>query len=396
MASIDRLRAVKVALVGDFILDCYVHGNVERISPEAPVPVLRSVRRAGSVGGAGNVAAAVPALGGTCWCFGVVGHDAQAQELSKLLAEAGADAAPLIRLSDRPTAVKTRYVGLAQHRHAQQILRVDEECVEPLSEPVADELHRRFAATLEQADVVVLEDYNKGVFTPALTARLIASARAAGKAVVVDPASIRDFSKYRGATVIKPNRYEAATASGVNIVDDATLDEAARKLMEITQAQAILITLDKEGAYLLWAGQAGRRVPHHRPRAVYDITGAGDETLAMLAVALASGCDYAESADLANVAGGLEVERRGFVPVRREELIEEVQRMIGLRGGKVMSRTRLAEEVARRRAVGQTVVFTNGCFDLLHMGHVRYLQQARELGGCLIVAIHSDASVQRL
>jgi D-beta-D-heptose 7-phosphate kinase/D-beta-D-heptose 1-phosphate adenosyltransferase len=396
MDIIERLGKVKIALVGDFILDCYVYGTVERINPEAPVPVLRTVRRASNVGGAGNVAAAVPALGGQLWCFGVVGDDLQGQELSKLLAEAGADASTLIHLPDRPTAVKTRYVGLAQHRHAQQMLRVDEESVEPLDVPVTQELHAAFLAKLPQADIVVLEDYNKGVFTPELTARLIASARAAGKSVVVDPAQIGDFSKYRGATVIKPNRYEAATASGVNIVDDATLDQAARKLMEITQAQAIVITLDKEGSYLLAADQPGRRIPHERPRPVYDITGAGDETLATLAVALASGCDYTEAAELANVAGGLEVERQGFVPVRREELIEEVHRMIGLRGGKVLSRARLAEEVTRRRQAGQTVVFTNGCFDLLHMGHVRYLQQARELGNCLIVAINSDASVHRL
>jgi len=164
--------------------------------------------------------------------------------------------------------------------------------------------------------------------------------------------------------------------------------------MLTAQAEAVVITLDREGAYLLTKDLA-RRIPT-RPRAVYDGTGAGDEVLAMLATAVAEGCDYEQAVALANVAGGVEVERFGVVPIRRDELEDEMRRLIGLRGGKIVSRERLAEEVARRRGRGETIVFTNGCFDLLHMGHVRYLQEARELGSCLIVAINSDQSVRRL
>jgi D-beta-D-heptose 7-phosphate kinase/D-beta-D-heptose 1-phosphate adenosyltransferase len=212
----------------------------------------------------------------------------------------------------------------------------------------------------------------------------------------VDPALIRDYRRYRGATLLTPNRFESELASGLKITDDAALAAVARRIVEAADAQAVLITLDKEGGYLMDRGGSGRRVPSHKPRNVYDVTGAGDEVLAALAVAIAEGCTFDDAAALANVVGGLEVERFGVVPITRREVHEELREMVGLRGGKVLPRAVLAEEVARRRREGQTIAFTNGCFDLLHMGHVRYLQQARELGSCLIVAINSDDSVRRL
>jgi D-beta-D-heptose 7-phosphate kinase/D-beta-D-heptose 1-phosphate adenosyltransferase len=395
ITRLAALGAPKVALVGDFVLDRYVYGDVERINPEAPVPVLRIVKQTANAGGAGNVAAAVPALGAQVRCAGVIGNDAPATDLRSLLAAAGADTSGLVTCDDRPTAVKTRFVGLAQHRHPQQMLRVDDESTLPLDHAAGKRLRDAFAAMLAWADTVVLEDYNKGVLSDAATPELIQLARRAGKPVVVDPALLRDYSRYRGATVIKPNRYEAAHASGVSITDDATLAQAARHIVRVTQAQAVVISLDREGAYLFQNDQ-GIRVPHLCPRQVYDVTGAGDETLAVLAVALAGGCSLEEAVALANVAGGLEVERFGFAPIRRDELVCELHRMMGLRGNKVLPRAELAVEIDRRRRQGQTVVFTNGCFDLLHLGHVRYLQQARELGHCLIVAINSDASVRRL
>ena len=394
--KLSTLGSPRVLLVGDFILDCYVYGDVERINPEAPVPVLKVLRREEIAGGAGNVAAAASALGAKVTCVGVVGQDMYADRLRALLAEMQADTSALMPLADRSTAVKTRYVGLAQHRHAQQMLRVDEESLHDLPADVQDHLVKSVATLAAQADVVVLEDYNKGVLRGELGQRIVAAATAAGKAVVVDPALIRDFSRYHGATMLKPNRYEASLASGIEIKDDATLQQAADRLMEQAHAQAIVISLDREGGFLCRRGQAGKRIPHQRPRSVYDVTGAGDETVAVLAVALAAGCTYEHAEELANVAGGLEVERHGFVPITTQEIQDELRHMLGLRGGKVLSRPQLVQEITRRHAAGDQVVFTNGCFDLLHTGHVRYLQQAREQGSCLIVAINSDASVQRL
>jgi D-beta-D-heptose 7-phosphate kinase/D-beta-D-heptose 1-phosphate adenosyltransferase len=394
--KLERFGHPVVLLVGDFILDRYVYGDVERINPEAPVPVLKVVRAESRAGGAGNVAAAVGALEGKALCVGVIGQDASARELRDLLDKTGADVSGLVQLSDRPTALKTRFVGLAQHRHAQQMLRVDEEIAQPLSPAAEDLLVAAVRERIGSADIVVLEDYNKGVLSGGLAGRVIALAAKAGKPVVVDPACIADYTRYRGATLLKPNRYEASLASGVEIRDNDTLDAAAQKLLDATGAQAVIISLDREGAYCRRRGQAGRRIPHQCPREVYDVTGAGDETMAALAVALAEGLDYEQAEELANVAGGLEVEQFGFVPITRGQVAAELRRMVGLRGGKVHSRASLAHEVARRRALGETIAFTNGCFDLLHMGHVNYLQQARELGSCLIVAINSDASVRRL
>jgi D-beta-D-heptose 7-phosphate kinase/D-beta-D-heptose 1-phosphate adenosyltransferase len=393
---VERFGSPRVALVGDFMLDRYIYGDVERINPEAPVPVLRIARTQSRVGGTGNVAAALAALGAQARCVGVVGADPAGDELTALLQATGSDVGGLVRVARRQTCVKTRFVGLAQHRSPQQMLRVDDEPTEPLAAEVLAAVEGAVRAELPHAEVVVLEDYNKGIFGPQITPRLIADALAAGKRVIVDPANIADYAKYRGCSVIKPNRYEASVATGISISGEATLAEAAGKLVDIVEADAAVITLDRDGVYIYRRNGGGRLIPHHRPREVYDVSGAGDETLAVLAVALASGCDYVEAVQLANVAGGLEVQKLGFEPITRQEMVDELEGMIGLRGGKVMDRSALAAAVRRRRAKGQKVVFANGCFDLLHMGHVSYLQQARELGHCLVVAINSDDSVRRL
>ena len=385
----------KVALVGDYMLDRYVHGDTERISPEAPVPVFRVLGRESHPGGAGSVAMNILALGGKVSCIGVVGQDKTGEELMSMLSVAGAETASLTRLPGRPTTLKQRLVGLAQHRHRQQILRMDEESSDPLPKSVAATLRASLRSATTDCQAVALEDYDKGIFSDSTTPQLIADARSAGVPVVVDPARISDYRRYRGATLLTPNRYEAALASGVEITDTASLERAARQIIQTTDADAVMITLDKEGAYLVSKSGESKTVPT-RPRAVYDVAGAGDAVLAMLVVALAGGCDAADAAALANVAGGLEVERFGVVPVGKDEVLDELRRMLGLRGGKVVSRKRLAREIARRRRTGQTIVFTNGCFDLLHAGHVRYLRAARELGSCLIVAINSDDSVRRL
>lgn len=386
----------RVALVGDYMLDRYVCGNAERISQEGPLPVLRALSEESRVGGAGNVAAAILALGGRVGCIGVIGQDAAGDELLRLLGARGAETASLVRLPDRGTTIKTRYIGLTQGRNRQQMLRVDTEADGPVGDDVRATLRAALRGRTNEYDVLAVEDYGKGVVTEQLAAELIADARKAGVPVVVDPARVADYGRYRGATLLTPNRFEAELASGVRIADDDSLERAARQILSAADAEAVVITLDKDGAYLRTRDeQCGRRFPA-RPRTVYDGTGAGDEVMAMLSVAVGEQMSFADAVTLTNVAGGLEVERFGVVPIARYEVADEMRLMIGLRGGKTLGRERLAEEVARRRERGETVVFTNGCFDLLHMGHVRYLRQARELGNCLIVAINSDDSVRRL
>jgi D-beta-D-heptose 7-phosphate kinase/D-beta-D-heptose 1-phosphate adenosyltransferase len=388
----DRPR---VLLVGDYMLDRYIYGDVGRISPEAPVPVLKVVKREARVGGAGNVAASIPALDGSVECIGVVGTDAAGHEMLSLLKQCAAETEAMVTLDQRCTTVKSRYVGLAQHRRAQQMFRVDEEEVSPLAPEVLDRIGQTLFAKLDACDVLALEDYDKAVLAHDRTPEWIDKARKAGKPVVVDPAMIDDYRRYRGATLLTPNRYETALASGLPAESIEQVQAAAERILDVTEAEALAVTLDREGIFLARRGGKHVLVPT-RARAVYDVSGAGDVVLAMFAMALGGGCGLEEACELANVAGGLEVERFGVVPIAREEVIDEIEREIGLRRSKVLDRNHLAAEVERRRRRGESVVFTNGCFDLLHMGHVRYLQQARELGNCLIVATNSDASVSGL
>ncbi|MDP6636578.1 MAG: D-glycero-beta-D-manno-heptose 1-phosphate adenylyltransferase [Phycisphaerae bacterium] len=393
--TLGELGSPRVMLVGDFMLDSWIYGHAERLSPEAPVPVLRKVRQETMTGGASNIAPAITALGGEVVCVGVIGDDPGGEELSSLLMSAGADASRLIRRSDRPTTVKTRYIGLAQHRHAQQMFRLDEESVEEFGPDVHEMLRAAVRSELHSCEILAIEDYNKGVLGHITTPQIIDEARKAGVPVIVDPALISDYRRYAGANLLTPNRFEAALASGIEITDRESMLKAAERIAAITRAQAVVITLDAEGAFLYTVDGKSMVIPT-RARSVYDVSGAGDEVLAMLAVAIGDGCDLDIAVGLANVAGGLEVEQFGIIPITRAQVIDELRKMIGLRTRKVIERKVLAAEVSRRRKGGENIVFTNGCFDLLHVGHVRYLQQAREQGSCLVVAINSDNSVRRL
>jgi len=392
---LEGFGSPRVVLVGDYMLDRYVYGDVERISPEAPVPVLKVVRSECRTGAAGNVARAIVALGGRVTCVGAIGQDPAGDQLSELLRSAGAETSSLMRLGDRPTTVKTRYVGLAQHKNPHQILRVDEERTDELSDEARRSIKAAVKSRLSEKPIIAFQDHDKGLLDESNAPGIIAEARKAGCVVVVDPAVIDDYRRYRGATLLTPNRYEASLAAGTPITDDASLENAARRILLSADADAVAVTLDMEGIFLLQRDSPGRRLSS-RPREAYDGTGAGDEVLAAMAVALGAGCDFAQAAALANEAGGLEVERFGVVPVTRREIINEIRRTLGLRGSKLMERAALADELARRRAGGERVVFTNGCFDLLHMGHVRYLRAARELGSCLVVAVNSGRSVREL
>jgi len=392
---VEGLGSPRIVLVGDFMLDRWVYGDTERLSQEAPVPVLKVTRSDERTGAAGNVAAAIAALGGQVRCVGVVGDDEPGRKLSELLTAAGGDPSGLIRLPDRPTTLKTRYLGLAQHKNAQQILRVDNEVATALSEPVRRKLAETLSGLLTGGEIVAIQDHDKGVFSDESARAFLDAADRAGCRVIVDPALIADYGRYRGATLLTPNRYEASLAGGVEITDEASLQRAAGNILDTTGAEAVMITLDKDGIFLATRDGSLQRCPP-QPRSVYDGTGAGDAVLAAVTVALGQGWDYAQAVELANVVGGLEVERFGVVPITRQEVRLELRRIVGLPGRKMVTRHRLAELLAARRQRGETVVFTNGCFDLLHMGHVRYLQQARRLGSCLVVAINSDQSVRRL
>jgi D-beta-D-heptose 7-phosphate kinase/D-beta-D-heptose 1-phosphate adenosyltransferase len=394
LKTIGNLGTPKILVAGDFMLDVYIYGDATRISPEAPVPVLRVTQTESRCGGAGSVAADLAALGAVPVCIGVVGRDTNGAVLKEQLTGAGADVTGLYEVVDRPTTTKQRLIGLAQHRHKQQLMRIDQESTEALAARESDRLLQAYRQALEQVDVVCLQDYDKGVLTDQACKEMIRLGIEAGRKVLVDPVLNRDYTKYAGATLLTPNRYEAAMAVGFEIRDTADAARAARVLLDRLQLDAVVVTLDKEGLYL--GTSAGSQLVPARPRNVYDVTGAGDAVLAALAVSLAADSDYLTAAHLANIAGGIEVEKFGVATVSVSEMVHEIAEQFAGRSIKLRSLDTLLEELRWRRSRGQTIVFTNGCFDVIHRGHIDYLRFCRAQGDVVVVGLNSDSSVRAL
>ncbi len=390
-----RLGKPRVLVLGDLILDRYTWGNAERVSQEAPVILLRSDKREVRLGGAANVCHMLRGLEAEVTCAGVVGADDEGRLVRRLLREQGVDESLVLYDDTRPTTVKERFMGRAQGRHPHQILRVDTEVRDPLRADLTHELSERLLAVLDQFDVVLISDYDKGVCTPRLLRLLIDGARSVGKPVIVDPIRGSDYSRYRGATTMTPNRLEAELATGMKI---ETADDALRagwKLCRELKLDLGIVTLDRDGMALVHPSGQGDVYPT-QARAVYDITGAGDMVLAMIGVCLGAGIEPADAIRLGNIAGGLEVEKVGCAAIPRTEIMGRLLAERTAATGKVVPLEQLETFVASHRAAGEKVVFTNGCFDLLHVGHVTYLQEAAALGHILIVGVNSDASVKRL
>ncbi|MBF0373571.1 MAG: D-glycero-beta-D-manno-heptose-7-phosphate kinase, partial [Alphaproteobacteria bacterium] len=389
LPHVDRLKQARLLCVGDVMLDRFVHGDVERISPEAPIPVVRIRRETSMLGGAGNVLRNMMALGASPHFVSVVGDDAAGREVGNLIG-AGIETAPaLVVEAGRQTTIKTRYFAASQ-----QLLRADSETLAPLTARSTEALATEVLRLLPQIDVLVLSDYGKGVLAAPLVARLVAAATTAGKAVVVDPKG-RDYAAYRGARVVTPNRKELAEATGRPVSTEAEIVEAARHLAQTCGVEAVLVTRSQDGMTLV----SGDEV-HHLPaeaREVFDVSGAGDTVVATLAAAMAIGAPLVEAARLANVAAGIVVGKVGTAVAYAAEL-ETALRHTDLRAGedKILDRETAGEVVARWRRQSFRVGFTNGCFDLLHPGHIALLAQARAACDRLIVGLNSDASVARL
>jgi D-beta-D-heptose 7-phosphate kinase/D-beta-D-heptose 1-phosphate adenosyltransferase len=392
---VQGLGRPRVLVVGDLMLDRYVWGDAERISQEAPVILLHADRREERLGGASSVATMLRALGAEVSLVGVVGADADAGRIRQLLGDLGVDTRGVVADPGRPSTVKERYIGRAQQRHPQQMLRVDYEVRTPVPAPVEEQLSRGLADLLPRADIVLVSDYDKGVCTPEVMAATTAGARSQGLRVLVDPARGDDYRKYHGCSAVTPNRLEAGLATGISLPTTDLALGAAERLRDQLDLEAAVVTLDKDGMAL--AHRDGRRqVFPTRPRQVYDITGAGDMVLSVLGMALAAGADYDPAIRLANVAGGLEVEKIGVATVTRDEIVRDLLRAGPAATLKVLDRAAVCQEVETRRRLGQRVAFTNGCFDLLHAGHVRYLQEARAHADLLVVGLNGDAGVRAL
>ncbi len=386
-------------VIGDFILDELVYGDAERLSPDAPVPVLLVKRREQRAGGAANVCTDLAALRGKVIALGVTGNDPAGTVLRELLTKEGVDASMLASDSMRPTTLKQNLIGLAQSRHPQKMFRVDEESREPIGEHVQKELLAAFDRQLAHTDVVIIEDYAKGVCSEALCQAIILRAKKAGKPVFVDPAMGADPKKYRGATTITPNRTEAERATRLHTHssnDPAHNAALAGKLMRDLDLETVVLTLDRHGALLLERDGSSAAIPT-TAREVYDVSGAGDMFLAGLAAARANNFTWQDSVRFANAAAGLEVEVFGVQPIPYEQVRDAMLRELGKsQPGKLRTLEQTIAQVADLKRRGKKVVFTNGCFDVLHSGHVTLLEKAAAFGDFLVVGLNTDDSVRRL
>jgi D-beta-D-heptose 7-phosphate kinase/D-beta-D-heptose 1-phosphate adenosyltransferase len=392
---IEGIGRPRIAVIGDAILDEYIWGEVERVSPEAPIPVLRVTSREYRTGGAGSVVSNLARLGADVRFFSVRGADSAGSRLQELLIKAGANLEGLVVEEGRPTTLKARHIGFVQHAHraVQQLLRVDEEVRDPVSDPTVAAILGHFQAQASDLDAVLVSDYQKGLVSRRLLAGL--EEIAPRTPFLVDPALMKDYSPYRGSRLMCPNRYEASLASGVGCNDVEGCARAAEKLSRELDVAAVAVTMDRDGIFLYQRDGLARHFPT-RARVVTDVTGAGDMVLSVLGLTVAAGGALPQAVELANVAAGIEVRKVGVTPVSREEIVQELLYEGHPFVEKVKKLEDLVPLIARARAAGKTVVFTNGCFDLLHLGHHHLLNGAAREGEILVVAVNSDESVRRL
>jgi D-beta-D-heptose 7-phosphate kinase/D-beta-D-heptose 1-phosphate adenosyltransferase len=380
--------AARVLVIGDVMLDRFRYGSVSRISPEAPVPVMHVASESAMLGGAGNVLSNIAALDCACGLIAVVGDDAAGRQCRDMIAAMGADASLLVVADGRPTTVKTRMIS-----GSQQLLRCDEEDSSAFAEEVYTRIVAQFDAVIGDYNIVAISDYAKGVLSDTVLRHVIDRCGALGVPVIVDPKR-RDLSIYAGATVIKPNRSELAQFVGTPCSDIQSCHEAADRAMALT-GSTILLTLSEQGMALFQRDEDMHEF-HATATEVYDVSGAGDTALAILCASFASGHSMYEAAMLANAGAGAVVRKLGTATLSRIELDGAVAALETPALGAVASREAAARQVAHWRREGLRVGFTNGCFDIVHAGHIALLRQARATCDRLVVGLNADASVSRL
>jgi D-beta-D-heptose 7-phosphate kinase/D-beta-D-heptose 1-phosphate adenosyltransferase len=394
MTITEAFTGIRVLCIGDVMLDRFISGTVRRISPESPVPVLSIASTQVFPGGAANVARNVASLGGICTLVSVVGRDAIARELQGAVETIEGVRCEFIECDDRPTIEKIRFVANGQH-----MLRADAEIATAISHGTARQVQESIVRLMAGHDVVVLSDYAKGLLTDEVIRTTIREAQAQGLPVVVDPKSV-DLKRYAGATVITPNSKETEDATGIDPTDDdARAERAGQAILHQANVQAVLVTRAHHGMTLVRQGKPPVHIPVGA-REVFDVVGAGDTVIATMSLALGAKRELDDAARVANAAAGVVVGKRGTATVTQTELADELARessgSLQALKDKIVSRQD-AEDLAQTwRKNGIKVGFTNGCFDILHVGHLSILTFAKRHSGKLIVAVNSDASVRRL
>ncbi len=381
----------KLLVIGDLMLDRYIFGAVDRISPEAPVAVLKVREESETPGGAANVALNLKSLGAAVELVGSAGKDAEGDQLMETLRRSGIGTDGVVRDKSKPTTTKTRLIA-----GNQQIARIDKEVNTEISGSSENSILRNVASSLKRFKPkgIIISDYAKGTVTDRIVTETIKLAKQSGVFVTVDPKG-NHYTRYRGANVVTPNQKEAESAAGITISDEDTLHQAGRKLLDETKADFILVTLGKEGiSYFSEHGEEGT-IPSLSAE-VFDVTGAGDTVVSVFTLAFLSSYLLEESLRIANAAAGLVVSRIGAASLTREDLSGHFARAAAKQKSKIYERDPLSKTLSDLRARGKKIVFTNGCFDLFHAGHLKLLTEARKLGDALVVAINSDDSVKRL
>ena len=383
-----RLKQPTILVIGDLMMDHYLWGGCERISPEAPVQVVDIAKETTVLGGAGNVINNLVALGANVRVAGVIGDDENGVELCSMLDSIGVSSADLVIQKGRKTSKKSRIIAANQ-----QILRYDKESKESVNQESEDALIEGLGSLLQGCDSVILSDYGKGVLTQSVCSGVIKAARAQGIRVLVDPKG-KDYSKYSGAYLLTPNKKEAVEATGIPIIDDASLEKALLTLKETCTLECSMITLSEDGIAI--HDGTMRRYPTVA-REVYDVTGAGDTVIASLAFSLSCGASIDEAAPFANHAAAVVVGKIGSATVTLDEIDTYASSLHQSTSDvHIKSHDEIVRITNRLKSEGKKVVFTNGCFDILHVGHVKYLQEAKSYGDILIVGLNSDSSVRAL
>ena len=389
LIDISKFDQCRLLVIGDLMLDEYLWGEVDRISPEAPVQVVAIQKEDFTLGGAGNVVNNAVALGAKVSTTGVIGTGRNGQLLLERFNELGVDTSLIIQEPDRATTQKTRIIAANQH-----VLRIDRETRQDISGPTLEKMIRLIEDKMPDIDVVLISDYGKGLITRNLLSKVIASAKKHEKMIIVDPKGL-DFSKYSGVSLLTPNKKEAALASGVEINDESSLEKAANKILETINLDNLLITCGKDGMVLF-----GKNIKPYQVKAearqVYDVSGAGDTVLAVFGLAVASGASIHNSVALANTAAGIVVGKVGTATVSKQELASALKSDDTGLPAKYKDLSELPALVKDLKKKGKQLVLTNGCFDLLHAGHIMLFSASKQLGDILIVAIDDDESVKKL
>ena len=384
-----------ILLIGDFMLDKYVWGEVKRISQEAPIPVLNVTSEEIRPGGAGSVANNLAHLGAKVCCYGVIGKDDEGKRLLDNLNSIGVETDGIVQALDRPTTVKVRMMGHLQSagKGIQQLLRIDYEKVDDIEEEVQDEIIKKIENGIQHIDIILISDMNKGVLSRRILETVIKLGKDKKVPVIVDPRLSNDYTIYKGATAITPNRFETKLATGIKITDVNSMKSAGKKLLEESAFEHVIITADKDGIFLYGNDGSSDLIPTV-PKDVYDVSGAGDMVLSIFGFVVGCNNSFEIAAMIANIAAGVEVGKIGAVPVSKSEILSELMGGANPLYTKIKVLDELEQILNKHRESNERIVFTNGCFDILHIGHIEYLKFSKQQGDVLVIGLNTDRSVR--